>query len=238
MNLKLEEIGLTNGEIKIYFALAKEGKLGKSELSVKSGVSSSKVYEIAEKLVKKGLVGKIKNNGKIIYQINNPDALMNFMEEREKRIQEEKEIVRKAIPLIKNMQNKKDKYRFEIFEGNEGLNQVLDETINELKDNDEICGFGLEMKNVGLLHKYHKKRTTKQIKQRFIFSDKNLVWTDYEGKQNRIIPEITNIGIGITDKKIILASLGKQPVTLIIEHPEFNKSFKQIFEKLWVVAEK
>jgi hypothetical protein len=94
------------------------------------------------------------------------------------------------------------------------------------------------MKNISLLHDYHKKRVVKNINQRFIFSDRDIHWTDYKGKNNRFIPEITDIGIGITDNKIILASFGKQPVTLLIEHPEFNKSFKQIFEKLWSIAEK
>jgi sugar-specific transcriptional regulator TrmB len=238
MNLKLEEIGLTKGEIKVYMALAESGVLTKSGLSVKSAVSSSKVYEIAEKLVKKGLIGTIKNNGKKSYQINNPEALMIFIEERERKIQEEKEIVRKAIPIIANMKNKRDNYRFEIFEGTAGLKQVLDETLGEMKNNEEICGFGIKMGDIGTLHKYHQKRTAKNIKQRFIFPNRELKWTIYKDKQYRILPEITNIGIGITGKKVILASLGKEPVTLITEHPHFNKSFKQIFEKLWEVAEK
>ncbi|MGV8161707.1 MAG: TrmB family transcriptional regulator [Candidatus Nanoarchaeia archaeon] len=238
MDLKLDEIGLTKGEIKTYLALAENGSLSKSGLSVKSGISSSKIYEIAEKLVKKGLVGQIKRNGKIIYQVNDPNRLMSFIEEREKKIALEKEIVKKAIPIINNLKNKNKDYRFEVLEGTEGIKQSLNEIMSEIKDNEEICGLGIEMKNISILHDYHKKRISKNITQRLIFSDKNIHWTKYKGKQNRFIPEITNIGIGITKNKIILASLGKHPVTLIIEHPEFNKSFKQIFEKLWTVAEK
>lgn len=238
MNLKLEELGLTKGEIKIYFALAKHGLLSKSKLAVKSDVSSSKVYEIAEKLIKKGLIGKIKNNGKTVYQINNPEVLIDFIEERERKIQKEKEIVRKAIPLIKKMNLDKDKYRFEVFEGNEGLKRCIHELISEVKTNEEICGFGIEAKNIGLLHQYHKKRLSKNIKQRFIFSDKNINWTNYKRKNNRFISDITNIGIAITNKKILLVSQSKKPVTLVIEHPEFNNSFKQIFEKLWKIAKK
>jgi len=238
MDLKLEEIGLTKGEIKIYLALAENGSLSKSGLSVKAGISSSKVYETVEKLVKKGLVGQIKKNGKTIYQVNDPNRLLDFIEEREKKIALEKEIVKRAIPIINNLKHKTKEYRFEILEGNEGIKQSLNELMSEIKNNEEICGLGIEMKNISILHEYHKRRVSKNINQRLIFSDKNIHWTDYKGKQNRFIPEITNIGIGITKNKIILASLGKEPVTLIIEHPEFNKSFKQIFEKLWSVAEK
>jgi sugar-specific transcriptional regulator TrmB len=238
MNFDLEEIGLTKGEIKVYLALAEHGNLGKSELSIKSKVSSSKIYEIAEKLVDKGLVGRIKKDGKTIYQINNPDTLMKFIEEREKKIIEEKEIVKKAIPLIKNMGLNKDNSRFEIFEGNEGLKKCVNELLEDVKNNEEICGFGIEAKNIGLLHQYHRERTLKNVKQRFIFSDRNIHWTDYKRKNNRFIEDITDIGIAITNKKILLVSQSKKPVTLVIEHPEFNKSFKQIFEKLWSIAKK
>jgi sugar-specific transcriptional regulator TrmB len=238
MNLNLDEIGLTKGEINVYLALSEYGSLSKSNLSVKAGVSSSKVYEIAEKLVKKGLIGKITKNGKTIYQANDPNKLMYFIEDREKKIQEEKEIVRKAIPIIKNLKIKKKTHRFEVFEGTEGLKETLNELLTEMKENEEICGFGMELKNIGLLHKYHKARVEKKIKQKLIFSDKNLPWSNYEGKEMRFIPGITNIGIGITDKKVILSSLGKEPITLVIEHPEFNKSFKQIFDKMWQIAEK
>lgn len=238
MDLQLEEIGLTKGEIKVYLALAKSGSLSKTKLSVKSNVSSSKVYEISEKLLQKGLIGKIKKNGKIVYQINNPEVLLNFIEEREKRIKEEKEIVKKIIPLIKGLENKETDSRFEIFEGNEGLKRCVNELLDDVKKNEEICGFGIEAKNIGLLHQYHKERTLKNIKQRLIFSNKDIYWTDYKGKNNRFIKDITDIGIAITSKKVLLVSQSKKPVTLVIEHKEFNKSFKQIFEKLWSIAEK
>jgi len=238
MDLRLEEIGLTPGEIRVYLALVEKSPMGKSELSVKAKVSSSKVYEIAEKLVEKGLVGQIKRNGTLYYQVHGANRLRNFIEEREKKIRAEKEIVERAIPLIEKMKDKGAEHRFEVFEGKEGMRQVITETFQEMGKDDEMCGFGIELKDIDVLHDFHRKRVSKNINQRFIFSDRNIPWTDYEGKKTRFIEGITNIGIGITGKKVILMSYDKTPVTLVIEHPEFNKSFQQIFDKLWGMAKK
>ena len=59
---KLKKIGLTQGEIKVYLALIKHGAQTKSHLAIKADVSSSKVYEIAERLIKKGLVSSFTKN--------------------------------------------------------------------------------------------------------------------------------------------------------------------------------
>ena len=57
MNAKiLENIGLTDGEIKVYLALIKLGSSTSGPITDKSGVSRSKIYNILERLIQKGLV--------------------------------------------------------------------------------------------------------------------------------------------------------------------------------------
>ena len=60
MNLKqLKELGFTDGEIKVYGALIKLQKSTITKIIEHSGVSSSKVYLILDKLVHRGLVNYI-----------------------------------------------------------------------------------------------------------------------------------------------------------------------------------
>ena len=61
----LKEIGLTDSEIKVYVALLEIGSSSKGPIVDKSGVASSKIYELLEKLMQKGLVSQvIKSNVK------------------------------------------------------------------------------------------------------------------------------------------------------------------------------
>ena len=53
----LEKIGLTSYEIKTFSALLKSGQLNASDLSQKSGVPYSKVYEVLGALEEKGWIG-------------------------------------------------------------------------------------------------------------------------------------------------------------------------------------
>lgn len=53
----LEKIGLTSYEVKVYSALLKTGQISASDLSQKSGVPYSKIYEVLGTLEEKGWIG-------------------------------------------------------------------------------------------------------------------------------------------------------------------------------------
>src|SRR5207245_10355905 len=53
----LEKIGLTSYEIKVYSALLKTGQINASDLSQKSSVPYSKIYEVLGTLEEKGWIG-------------------------------------------------------------------------------------------------------------------------------------------------------------------------------------
>ena len=55
----LKEIGLTDSEIKVYIALLELGSSSKGPIVDKSHVASSKIYELLEKLMQKGLVTQV-----------------------------------------------------------------------------------------------------------------------------------------------------------------------------------
>jgi sugar-specific transcriptional regulator TrmB len=55
----LEEIGLTKGEAQVYLALLKIGSTKVGPLVAEAKISSSKIYEILDKLEQNGLAGHI-----------------------------------------------------------------------------------------------------------------------------------------------------------------------------------
>ena len=67
-NQILKEIGLSEGEIKVYLALLKLGEAKKTELARQARVSSSKVYEICGRLQNKGIVGTVIKDKKTHFQ--------------------------------------------------------------------------------------------------------------------------------------------------------------------------
>jgi len=59
----LKEIGLTESETKVYLALLELGSTTKGPIVDKSQVASSKIYELLEKLIQKGLASFVVKSG-------------------------------------------------------------------------------------------------------------------------------------------------------------------------------
>ena len=88
----LEELGLTEKEAKLYLALLELGQATSSDLIKKLDYYSKTVYELLEKLMKKGLVSYvIKSNIKYFGAVN-PEKFLDILkeEENDKEIKENK----------------------------------------------------------------------------------------------------------------------------------------------------
>ena len=96
----LLKFGLTEGEAKVYLALLK-GSSAKSEIIKNSGISSSIVYEILEKLMRKGLASYTVIEGKKKFYAANPENLLDLIDKEIKRIEDNKRNGKKIIPFLK-----------------------------------------------------------------------------------------------------------------------------------------
>jgi len=85
----LEKIGLTKGEIKVYFALLELGDSTIGPISKKSNVTSSKTYPILERLSKKGLITSVIKSGTTHFQAFNPNRILNYVNEKKKELEKE-----------------------------------------------------------------------------------------------------------------------------------------------------
>ncbi|MHA2069961.1 MAG: helix-turn-helix domain-containing protein, partial [Candidatus Thorarchaeota archaeon] len=68
----LRNIGLTDGEIRIYEALLELGETTRTQLAKKSGVSPSKIYDVTNRLIEKGIVSAVKKDGILHFSAANP----------------------------------------------------------------------------------------------------------------------------------------------------------------------
>ena len=87
MDLRLlEEIGLTKGEIAVYMALLDVGSSTVGPIIDKANVSSSKVYDILERLMDKGLVSFVIKSGTKNFEAADPERLLDYMKEKKRSL--------------------------------------------------------------------------------------------------------------------------------------------------------
>src|SRR3989344_6159499 len=138
----LREIGLSEGEIKVYLALLKIGQAKKTELAKESGVSSSKVYEICSKLQKKGVVGTIIKNKKTHFQAMEPKRLLDFFNEKAAKIEAQKKELEKAIPLLEHYSKVQDN-KAVLYEGLNAIKNFYRNILEDLKHGEEYYVIGV-----------------------------------------------------------------------------------------------
>ena len=104
----LEELGFTHGESLIYLALLRIGESKVGPIIKESKISRSKVYDILERLINKGIASKIKKNNILFYQALSPKMLLNYIKEKENKLRQEEELLRKTIPELVSFLPKRD----------------------------------------------------------------------------------------------------------------------------------
>jgi sugar-specific transcriptional regulator TrmB len=241
----LREIGLSEGEIKIYLALLKLGEAKKTELAKESGVSSSKIYEICNRLQKKGIVGTILKDNKTNFQAMEPKRLLDFFNEKTAKIEDQKKELEKAIPMLENF-SKVQKNKAVLYEGLNAIKNFYRNILEELKQGDEYCVIGL---NYGddipgvkeFFENYHRQRVKKGIKIKMLVNNDAkdlLVKTIHSKSEVRFLPQylVSNMIILFYKNKNFIFFLSKDAIGLLIENKEVTNGFKSYFDAFWKIA--
>ena len=82
----LNKAGLTEGEGKVYMALLETGQSSITEIVKKSGISTSKSYDVLNRLEEKGLVSHVIIRGVKYFKAANPERLKEILEEKYKYV--------------------------------------------------------------------------------------------------------------------------------------------------------
>src|SRR3989344_282919 len=138
----LEQLGLEKSEIKVYVTLLELGLSTTGLIVKRSGVPSSRIYDVLESLIDKGLVSYaiIKNTKH--FKSANPERLYELIDEKRKILSEKENELRKLLPELKKKQQiaeavEKKEQKIQMFEGIKGIKTALENVLTTLKKGDE-----------------------------------------------------------------------------------------------------
>jgi sugar-specific transcriptional regulator TrmB len=246
---KLKELGLTEGEIKVYLALLSKGLSTKGIIAREAKVSESKVYEILHRLKDKGLtsfVKKKKGTKEVIhFKATSPVLLKSFLEKKKLEITREEKILETLLPsLLAHMNADKDEYSAVIYEGFKGIRANNAEVLNMIDSDDEWIAMGTRSsKN----EKYNlfwvnwlKQRAKKGGPAKILFVDKNTWYYDQLKKiqktQVGFLDSIAPTSVAITKNRVMIFTYDETPTCLAITNASVAASFKGFFESLWTIS--
>jgi len=232
---KLVSLGLTKREAQAYLALLKleEAKAGKIAEHTKE--DRTNIYDSLKGLIKKGLVSYVIKKNKTYYRVAPLEKLKDFLEEKEKILDE-------ILPdLNKIYRTYKPKPIIEVYEGKEGIKTVLGDILRESKD---FVGFGATDRASILLPEFTKRylneREKKNIKARQIHPKGEKVLPSKLSKFKAISKEFSGPATTIIygDKVAIFMWFIEPPVVVLIKNKEAAKAYKNQFEFMWKAIRK
>ncbi|MBS3080553.1 hypothetical protein J4221_03715 [Candidatus Pacearchaeota archaeon] len=214
----LENIGLSKAEIKVYLALLELGPSTSGPIIQKSELQSSVVHRVLKTLLDKGIITYIKIGKDNNYQTTDPKNLLDFIENKKKRLID-------ILPELEDKQ-KRNKGNYLIKDGNPN-EDYLSFSLIEPHDDKEVVDF---------YQIYNLRRRDKKIKVKVLVNNK--VKPIYEKNYTKELLKKANVrytsfhfpqGIIIFRNNVTFVHWGENPFAVRITNKEMAEQFKEFF---------
>lgn len=245
MNLELfEEIGLTKSEISVYLAMLELGSCTTGKIVDKSGVSSSKIYEILERLIQKGLASVVVERGIKHFEAASPERILDYLKEKKIKLESQEQEVKKILPELQ-LKKMLAKYKTEavLFRGMKGLETAFNDVFKVLKKGEKVYSFvigELDERMYNFFTRQYELRAKAGIKTRTIYSEYGRKYCELRKyiKDNlgKVIPTAMTSPATVTTygSKVILRMGGwRDVIAVMIDNKSLAESFLEQFDLLW-----
>lgn len=244
----LEEIGLTQGEIKVYTALLGLGETTSGPIVKESGISVSKVYTILERLSLKGLATYIVKGKVKYFSPASPSRLLDYMNEKEENLQKQKLELENIIPQLEIMQGTTlTNETAQVYDGLKGIQAARERTLQIMKEGDEMWLIGIARTPYDNLtpyfKKYHERRIKKGIFCRYLYNDYSkdpygMTSAKYKLSEVRYMPKgmITHSWMEIYADTVTIGLHYSKTFSVVIQNQEVADSFRNYAQLIWSIA--
>lgn len=233
----LTNLGLTEGEAKVYLALLKSGSSTVGPIVKEAKVAYSNIYEILDRLLEKGLVSFIIKEKTRYYQAAPPSQLTEYLEKKESQLTEEKSSLKKLIPELEKLQESTQQQQAEIFLGLKGMKTAFERMVQEYQQSKQeylffyIAEEGFEQADEFFARMYPKFKSipAKGITNIKYKQSKFIKQTHFKIKYvNFPIPS----NIDIINDKVLLTSW-QQPLAILVTSKGIAGKFRAYFYSVW-----
>ena len=244
----LRNLGLTEGEIKVYIALIRLGETTTGPLVDESGVSVSKVYVILDRLADKGLVSHIVRQKTKHFKAADPQRLIVYNKEKQEALKEQEKELQKLIPMLSLQEHTAmTEETAQVYDGLRGIQTARERTLKIMDKGDEMWIIGIaktpyEGPMTPYFQDYHKRRYEKGIFCRYLYNNyanKHAVLSaTYPLSEVRFMPPglITHSWMEIYADTVTIGINKGKSFSVVIQNQEVANSFKIYSKLLWGIA--
>lgn len=240
----LKELGLTDGQVKVYTAILELGIAGIQKIQEKTALERRSIYDILNKLIEKGLVSYTEEKDNRKYQCTHPRTLKEAIENKQKQLSE----LQSKIPDITTLYNfNRPEIRAEVYRGNAAMRNLLEEALEHpatywIGGNSGIEKCSEEMR---LWFKRWTKKRVELKKWMYDLVDYGTSLEDFSPKdlaKHKVnlykycpLPKdlASPMVIIMFGNKVVQILWSKQSFAFVIESEEIKNSFMRYFHYFW-----
>ena len=232
----LKNVGLSDGEAKVYLALVRLGSGFAGELTTKANINRTNVYDALERLIEKGLVSFVISDGKKFFSPTSPKRLKELLEEKQSALEKE-------LPsLEKEYNSSRAKEEATVFRGKKGIKSAFEEV---LRENKPIFAYGAQSLFGELFPIYYRQWNAKRVEAKTKLS---IVYNESVREKKKEVLGLIDIKYAPREYQFPATVLICGEVTLTIawepmfvfyiRSKEVAKSNMNFFNIIWKVARK
>lgn len=240
--LKLENLGLSDKEAKVYVANLFLGPAAVQKIAEQAGINRATTYVILDQLVELGLVSQATESKKTLFVAQDPEELDRLFERQEKEISRRRDELKKILPELKNSERVKRPsapvVRF--YHGLEGIQTInsyirrksrAGVTIYGLMNNDEVRKVFPEH-----IKQNPEQRLKKKLSSKVLYSSASDDFKSDSKLLRQTIKLDHPVQADITlyeDRASLLTYHGQESVGVLIESKDIVGALRQLFEMAW-----
>ncbi len=244
----LEGLGLTKGEIKVYFALLEIGSSTTGGIIKKAKVSRSKVYEMLDRLSDKGLVSFVIRENTKYFEAADPDHIIHYVRRERSLLEEKEKELRKILPTLKQKKKfAKTPQTSAVYDGFKGIKTIYSEILYSLRKGDEYYAIAAEHDVVkdksftSFITNFHRRREERGIKVRLLASKRikpvvSKMFSKSRFMKIKFFEQNIPSAMLIYGDNVATYVWGERPSGVIIKSEVIAKRYKDFFEEVWRVS--
>ncbi len=239
-----EKLGLTKGETKVYLALNKLGESSIGPIGKESKVSKSKMYDILDKLINKGLVGYIVKESTKYFIPNDPHMLIDYINTKKQELNTTQQAITDLLPQLLAERNSTEKKPIaEIYAGWRAIKVIRDELMTTYKSGQAFLTMGCPKAANDILEGYflefHQRRLKNNIGMKIIYNADarkyGILRTKMKNTYVRYLPTQfpSPHWIDIFPQAVLFVMVLQSPLAFVVRDKELANSFRSYFDIMW-----
>jgi len=237
----LGRIGISGKRARFYLAALELGEAPVHAIAQKAGVTRTTAYDLLARLVREGLLSRVEKDGRTHIAAEDPARLLGVLDDRRRTVED-------LLPELRSLHRRSSvKPRIRLYEGREGINTVLYDTLRgRSRRLDGILSMTdlFQVPGRREMDDYVGARIAAGVRLRVVRSREKDVGPDVwptraeDLRELRYAPEgaVFTMTTWVYDDKVSIIASRRENFGMIVESAEFAEMQKHLFAALWLAS--